>query len=160
MHCGCGLREYEQMRRLDLFTFAEDRRLGRHEQQLFEKMRGATVLAAAGKRRNVPTDRQQMLGRRGGQERRQDRLGAVERRRQMHAVVKPAGRRRQRAGPRGSEITLRLMVPKRFRDAAPQAVAELKAGYVFPTPALRPRSVGPLYRTQSFPVPPAHGNLL
>ena len=79
MHCGCGLREYEQMRRLDLFTFAEDRRLGRHEQQLFEKMRGATVLVAAGKHRNVPTDRQQMLGRRGGQERRQDRLGAVER---------------------------------------------------------------------------------
>jgi ubiquinone/menaquinone biosynthesis C-methylase UbiE len=35
-------------RTLDLFTFAEDRRLGPHKRRLFEKMRGATLLVAAG----------------------------------------------------------------------------------------------------------------
>lgn len=35
-------------RTLDFFTFAEDRRLGPHKRRVFEKMRGATLLVAAG----------------------------------------------------------------------------------------------------------------
>jgi ubiquinone/menaquinone biosynthesis C-methylase UbiE len=35
-------------RTLDIFTFAEDRRLGPHKRRLFEKMRGRTLLVAAG----------------------------------------------------------------------------------------------------------------
>ena len=35
-------------RTLDFFTFAEDRRLGPHKRRLFEKIRGATLLVAAG----------------------------------------------------------------------------------------------------------------
>ena len=35
-------------RTLDFFTFAEDRRLGPHKRRLFEKMRGETLLVAAG----------------------------------------------------------------------------------------------------------------
>lgn len=35
-------------RTLDFFTFAEDRRLGPHKRRLFEKMRSATLLVAAG----------------------------------------------------------------------------------------------------------------
>jgi ubiquinone/menaquinone biosynthesis C-methylase UbiE len=35
-------------RTLDLFAFAEDRRLGPHKQRLFSKMRGATLMVAAG----------------------------------------------------------------------------------------------------------------
>ena len=35
-------------RTLDFFTFAEDRRLGPHKRHLFEKVRGTTLLVAAG----------------------------------------------------------------------------------------------------------------
>lgn len=35
-------------RTLDLFAFAEDRRLGPHKRRLFSKMRGATLMVAAG----------------------------------------------------------------------------------------------------------------
>lgn len=35
-------------RTLDFFSFAEDRRLGPHKRRLFEKIRGATLLVAAG----------------------------------------------------------------------------------------------------------------
>jgi ubiquinone/menaquinone biosynthesis C-methylase UbiE len=35
-------------RTLDFFTFAEDRRLGPHKRRLFERIRGATLLVAAG----------------------------------------------------------------------------------------------------------------
>lgn len=35
-------------RTLDLFGFAEDRRLGPHKQRLFNKMRGTTLMVAAG----------------------------------------------------------------------------------------------------------------
>jgi ubiquinone/menaquinone biosynthesis C-methylase UbiE len=35
-------------RSLDVFGFADDRRLGRHKQRLFSKMRGATLMVAAG----------------------------------------------------------------------------------------------------------------
>jgi ubiquinone/menaquinone biosynthesis C-methylase UbiE len=35
-------------RTLDLFAFAEDRRLGPHKQRLFSKMHGATLMVAAG----------------------------------------------------------------------------------------------------------------
>src|SRR5579863_2738182 len=35
-------------RTLDLFAFAEDRRLGPHKRRLFAKMRGATLMVAAG----------------------------------------------------------------------------------------------------------------
>jgi ubiquinone/menaquinone biosynthesis C-methylase UbiE len=35
-------------RTLDFFTFAEDRRLGPHKRHLFEKIRGVTLLVAAG----------------------------------------------------------------------------------------------------------------
>ena len=35
-------------RTLDFFTFAEDRRLGPHKRRLFEKIRGTTLLVAAG----------------------------------------------------------------------------------------------------------------
>ncbi|MDA8249672.1 MAG: methyltransferase domain-containing protein [Rhodospirillales bacterium] len=35
-------------RTLDLFGFAEDRRLGPHKRRLFSKMRGATLMVAAG----------------------------------------------------------------------------------------------------------------
>lgn len=35
-------------RTLDLFAFAEDRRLGAHKRRLFSKMRGATLMVAAG----------------------------------------------------------------------------------------------------------------
>ncbi|HVA13928.1 MAG TPA: class I SAM-dependent methyltransferase [Stellaceae bacterium] len=38
----------EASRTLDFFTFAEDRRLGPHKRRLFEKIRGATLLVAAG----------------------------------------------------------------------------------------------------------------
>ena len=35
-------------RTLDIFTFAEDRRLGPHKRRLFEKIRGRTLMVAAG----------------------------------------------------------------------------------------------------------------
>src|SRR5213594_2954312 len=35
-------------RTLDLFTFADDRRLGPHKRRLFTKIRGATLMVAAG----------------------------------------------------------------------------------------------------------------
>src|SRR6266851_7627737 len=35
-------------RTLDIFSFAEDRRLGPHKRRLFSKMRGATLMVAAG----------------------------------------------------------------------------------------------------------------
>src|SRR5438309_8784022 len=35
-------------RTFDLFTFADDRRLGPHKRRLFTKMRGATLMVAAG----------------------------------------------------------------------------------------------------------------
>lgn len=35
-------------RTLDFFAFADDRRLGRHKQRLFSKMRGATLMVGAG----------------------------------------------------------------------------------------------------------------
>ena len=35
-------------RTLDLFSFAEDRRLGPHKQRLFANIRGTTLMVAAG----------------------------------------------------------------------------------------------------------------
>ena len=35
-------------RTLDLMSFAEDRRIGPHKRRLFSKMRGATLMVAAG----------------------------------------------------------------------------------------------------------------
>src|SRR6267154_351243 len=35
-------------RTLDFFSFAEDRRIGPHKRRLFAKMRGATLMVAAG----------------------------------------------------------------------------------------------------------------